>query len=85
MSEPEKVMISISVEQASVWAESCLHMNHHQTLIQRELVGKKEDRAMDLSERSRMRAWRLFNELITAGARKPEGYCERNEPDEKNA
>jgi hypothetical protein len=76
MSEPAKQMISISVEQASAWAESCIHMNHHQTLIQRELAGKKEERALDLSERSRTRAWKLFNELIAAGAKKPDGYCE---------
>jgi len=47
-------------------------MNHLQTLVQRELAGKKEERALDLSERSRVRALKMFNELIAAGAQKPE-------------
>ena len=85
MTEPAKQTISISVEQASEWAESCIHMNHLQTLVQRELAGKKEARALDLSERSRVRAWRLFNELVAAGARKPDGYREPNTSDEKPA
>ncbi|MBX9949293.1 MAG: hypothetical protein K2Y39_09020 [Candidatus Obscuribacterales bacterium] len=57
------------------WAESCLQMNHHGTLIQRELRHTRENaRAIELTERARRRAWELFNELISHGAEKPEGY-----------
>jgi hypothetical protein len=65
------------------WAESCLHMNHLATLVQRELpVTKEYARAIDLSERVRRRTWILFNELIEQGAKKPEGYCEPNQSTE---
>lgn len=57
------------------WAESCLQMNHHGTLIQRELRPTSENaRAIELTERARRRAWELFNELIVQGAEKPEDY-----------
>ena len=80
MTDATKQMISVSVEQASAWAENCIRMNHLQTLLQRELEGKKEERVMDLSERARVRVWKMFNELIAVGAQKPEGYCEPNAP-----
>ena len=56
-------------------AESCLHMDHLGTLIQRELLPNKHNaRAIDLVERARRRAWVLINELMEHGARKPAGY-----------
>jgi hypothetical protein len=70
-------MIQIPEELLTQWAESCLHMNHLGTLIQRELPSdKKHARALDLAERARRRAWTLFNELVKHGAKKPEGYAE---------
>ncbi len=59
------------------WAESCIHMNHLGTLIQRELpANQKNSRVLDLAERARRRAYELFNELVEYGAKKPEGYRE---------
>ena len=59
------------------WAESCLHMNHHGTMIQRELRPTLENRrAIELAERARKRAWELFNNLLAHGAEKPDGYRE---------
>ena len=52
-------------------------INHLNTLVQRE--NGLTARAADLSERARRRAWDLFNEVVAAGASKPEGY---REPDE---
>ena len=72
-SEP---LLSIAQAQASAWADSCLRINHLNTLVQREIAAGSLDRAAQLSERARVAAWTLFNELITAGASKPEGYCE---------
>lgn len=71
--------IKLSVEQASAMAESCLRINHLNTLVQRELAAGQQDRARELSERARVRAWQLFNELTRLGAKKPEGYCEPDE------
>ena len=51
-------------------------MNHLNTLVQREIDGGNLERARDMSERARVRAWILFNDLIRCGAQKPEGYCE---------
>jgi hypothetical protein len=58
------------------WADSCLHMNHLGTLIQRELAAGDSVRARDLAERVQRRAWDLLNELFEAGAEKPHGYQE---------
>ncbi len=66
--------ITVSVDQLSEWAESCLRINHLNTLVQRELA--EDSRAAKLSERARRRAWSLFNEMVATGARKPPGYCE---------
>lgn len=63
-------------EQLTAWAESCLHMNHHGTLISRALEAGDITRARDLTERARRRAWTMFNEMVVAGASKPAGYCE---------
>ncbi len=71
--------ITLSIEQASAMAETCLRMNHLNTLVQREIAAGHSERACDLSERARIGAWALFNELIRCGAQKPEGYCEPND------
>ncbi|HUR45519.1 MAG TPA: hypothetical protein VMZ27_06515, partial [Candidatus Saccharimonadales bacterium] len=68
--------ITLSVEQASAMVETCLRMNHLNTLVQREIAAGNSERALDLSERARVRAWTLLNDLIRYGAQKPEGYCE---------
>lgn len=65
-----------SDDQLTKWAESCLHANHLNTLVQREIAAGNLERARELSERARNRAWTLFNEMIAAGGRKPEGYAE---------
>lgn len=79
MPEQKQDTVTLSVEQASAMAESCLRMNHLNTLVQRELTAGQKDRAKELSERARVRAWTMFNELIRLGAKKPEGYCEPDE------
>ena len=78
MPEPDKIIIS--VEQASVMAENCIRMNHLNTLVQREIAARRQERATELSERARVRAWNMFNELVSLGAKKPDGYCEPDEP-----
>jgi hypothetical protein len=68
--------MEISQEVLTRWAESCLHMNHLGTLLQRELDAGDKVRAKDLAERARRRAWSLLNELFDAGAVKPADYAE---------
>jgi len=51
-------------------------MNHHGTLIERALDAGDIDRARDLAERARKRAWRMFNEMVAAGASNPDGFTE---------
>lgn len=68
--------ITISRAQLTDWAESLIHMNHHGTLVQREIAAGNLERASHLSERARKRAWKMLNELFEYGAAKPEGYCE---------
>jgi hypothetical protein len=75
MANSEKEKIAFPVEQASAWAENCLRINHLNTLVQREIADGKHERAKELSERARVRAWTMFNEMIALGAKKPEGYC----------
>jgi hypothetical protein len=65
-----------SDDQLTQWAESCLHANHLNTLVQREIAAGNLDRARELSERARNRARTLFNEMVAAGEKKPEGYAE---------
>ena len=67
---------SVSIAQLTAWAESCLSINHLNTLVQREIDSKSHARASELSERARKRAWVMLNELFAAGALKPEGYTE---------
>jgi len=67
----------ISEELLTRWAESCLHIGHLGTLIQRELQPNKGNaRAIDLAQRAEQRAFALFHELLEHGAQKPEGYKE---------
>jgi hypothetical protein len=79
-SAPMADEIKISKAQLTAWAESLLHMNHHGTLVQREIKAEKFERALDLTERARKRAWKMLNELFEYGAEKPEDY---REPDPK--
>ncbi len=68
--------VKIPIEVLTRWAESCLHMNHLGTLIQRELPNTREHaRAIEFTERARGGAWSLLNELFDLGANKPDGYC----------
>ena len=55
-------------------------MNHHGTLVMREIEAENFERASHLAERTRKRAWKMLNEFFEYGAMKPEGYCE---PDAK--
>ena len=66
----------IDKDQLTKWADACLRINHLNTLLQRELPDGSMERVRDLSERARVAAWTMFNELIAAGGSKPEGYCE---------
>jgi hypothetical protein len=68
--------IKLSKAQLTVWDDSLLHMNHHGTLVQREIDAGNYERASDLAERARKRAWKMLNEMFEFGAEKPEGYCE---------
>ena len=58
----------IAVSQLTAWAESCLSVNHLNTLVQREIEAKSYARASELSERARKGAWALFNEMLACGA-----------------
>jgi hypothetical protein len=68
--------VKISKAQLTKWAESLIHINHHGTLVQREIAAGNTKRASQLAERARKRAWRMLNELFEHGAEKPGGYCE---------
>ena len=68
--------MEISKQKLNEWAETCIRMNHLNTLVQREIDAKSFTRARELSERARTRAWALFNDLVTHGAEKPEGFAE---------
>jgi len=57
-----------------------MHSHDSFSLVQREISEGNTERAAVLSERARVWAWTLFNELIQNGAEKPEACCE---PDEK--
>ena len=74
-----RLFMPASNEQLTQWAESCLHANHLNTLVQREITAGNLERARELSERARNRAWMLFKEMVAAGDRKPEGFAEPSE------
>ncbi|QNA85047.1 hypothetical protein G4G27_14365 [Sphingomonas sp. So64.6b] len=48
------------------WADECLRINHLDTLVQREIKAGTLIRAADPSERARVAAWRLFNEMMSS-------------------
>ena len=77
---PVNDKVSVTRSQLTAWAESLIHMNHHGTLVQREIEAGNLTRASDLAERARRRAWTMLGELFAYGAEKPTGYCE---PDAK--
>lgn len=66
----------MDTDKLTEWADACLRINHLNTLVQREIEAGAVDRARQLSERARVAAWTMFNEMIEAGASKPEDYCE---------
>jgi len=70
------VSTTITIEQLTIWADSLIHMNHLGTLVQREIAEGELERAAQLSERARRRAWIMLDEMFAAGAVKPEGYAE---------
>ncbi len=73
----DKKYLQISEDELTAWAETCVHINHLCTLVQRELKqNTQQARTIDLVERARKRAWDLLNELVERGAKKPEGYRE---------
>ena len=72
-------MTEVTHELLTKWAESCLRINHLNTLVQREISDRRLHRAAELSERARRRAWDLFNEMVAAGASKPAKYTELDE------
>jgi hypothetical protein len=67
---------SVNAGQLTQWAESLLHITHHNAHIQRELKAGNVERAADHAEKARIRAWRILNELFECGAERPEGYRE---------
>ena len=69
-------MVSVPEDILTEWAHTCLRVNHLNTLVQRAIAEGALDRASQLSERARVAAWTLFNDMLAAGASKPEGYCE---------
>ena len=73
---PAPKSLELPQETLTEWADRCLRINHLNTLVQREIAASHPDRAKDLSERARMAAWELFNEMIGAGADKPANYAE---------
>jgi hypothetical protein len=68
--------IRVTKTRLTEWAESLLHVNHLGTLLQREIEVGNLERASDLAERARERAWRILNELFEHGAEKPNEYAE---------
>ena len=70
-------MTEITHELRTKWAESCLRINHLNTLVQREISDRRLHRAAELLERARRRAWDLFNDKVT-----PEG-CDEEEASEE--
>jgi len=61
-------------EQLLAWAEDCLHLNGHGTVILRALETGDIDRVRDLAGRAERRAWRMYCEMVAAGAKIPEDW-----------
>jgi hypothetical protein len=68
---------SVSQQQLTQWAHSCLRINHLNTLVQRDIAAGALDRDGELAERARRRAWELFNDMLRAGASKPVAIANR--------
>jgi hypothetical protein len=68
LSNDARPSIAIERRHLNRWAEMALRVNHLNTLVQREIQGGSLTRARALSERSRVAACAMFNELLTAGA-----------------
>ena len=60
--------LTVTSEQLTRWAAECLSITHLNTLVQREIEANSLQRATDLSERARTRAWKMLNEMFAAGA-----------------
>jgi hypothetical protein len=58
-------------EQLLSWARDCLHLNGHCTVINRALEMGDVYRARDLAGRAERRAWRMYCEMVAAGAKIP--------------
>jgi len=61
-------------EQLRAWAEDCLHLNHHGTIIISALETGDIDRARDIAGRTQRRAWQMYCEMVAAGAKMPEDF-----------
>jgi hypothetical protein len=72
-------MSDVTRDQLTTWADTCIRINHLNTLVQREITTGSLHRAAELSERARRRAWDMFNEMVAAGASKPAKYTEADE------
>lgn len=77
--------LTVTVEQLTRWADSCLRINHLNTLVQGEIAANSTQRASELAERARKRAWQMLNEMFAEGAKKPEDYCEPDSPPTQGA
>jgi len=71
--------MDISENKLTEWAAACLRINGLNTGVQWEIRGWRLERARNLSERARVQAWNIFNEMIQSGARKPVDYREPEE------
>jgi hypothetical protein len=61
-------------EQLRTWAEDCLHVNGHGAEIQRALETGDINRARDLAARAENRTWRMYCEMVAAGAKMPDNF-----------
>jgi hypothetical protein len=71
--------MDISEDQLTKWVAACLRINGLNAAVQWEIRDARLERARNLSERARVQAWNLFNEMVQSGARKPVDYCEPDE------
>jgi len=67
----------VTRDQLTQWTESLLHINHLNTLVQREIAENSLSRAAQLSERARRRAWTMLNEMFAAGAASQKAIANR--------
>ena len=64
----------VTDEQLRTWAEDCLHVNGHAANIQRALESGNIARARELAARAERRTWRMYCEMVAAGAVMPDDY-----------